>query len=404
VTSWIEWGLGFALLAGTLVLGALLVVKIVVIGALGCWPLLWFVIESWRTILLAVLAIALVVAWGRRPDLPSLAELRRHHTRWLLGGAVLVVLVAGRSCGNLQPNELRVLADAPRADFWVEQEHRRRPPAHVTTNRLGFRDRDVAPTPASGVVRVAVVGDSFVYGLGIPEAEGLVTRQLERALGAAAPGTSFEVLSVAQPAWGYFTFFEVARRVLRELRPRVIVLGSRGAPDWDLLDFQQQAGVVGPHVFAVLHALGAAEDLKLASARYWGEISSDDAAFARAAGAARLRQLAADLLADAERRGCDVVVWEYYQPFAFLRDFEGRPRFHLAGWPAGFDRRVEGWGRDPRLAIPDDGHPTPAANTLVAEALAPVVLRLVGQAPTPAASRAVPASAPASAPAAPPPP
>jgi hypothetical protein len=182
--------------------------------------------------------------------------------------------------------------------------------------------------------------------------------------------------------------------VLRELRPRVIVIGSLGSADWDLFDFQQQADVVGPRAFALLGALGVAEDLKAASVRYWGEAVSDDAAFARATGAPRLRQLVGDLLDEAARQGCDVVVWEYYQPFAFLREFVGRPRFHLTGWPAGFDRRLEGWGRDARLSIPGDWHPTAAGNALVAQHLAPVVLGLLGGAAASAPAASAPASSP----------
>ncbi|MBI5481453.1 MAG: hypothetical protein HY906_21525 [Deltaproteobacteria bacterium] len=114
---------------------------------------------------------------------------------------------------------------------------------------------------------------------------------------------------------------------------------------------------------------------------------------ARAVGAARLRRLVAALLAEAERLDCDVVVWEYYEPFAFLREFAGQPRFHLAGWPAGFDRRLEGWGRDPRLSIPGDWHPTAAGNALVARHLAPAVLGVLGRAEAPASSASAPASA-----------
>jgi hypothetical protein len=297
--------------------------------------------------------------------------------------------------GGGQVNELGVIADAPHAKFWVDRGHPTRPPAFVTTNQLGFRDRDFAQPPAAGVTRAVMIGDSYVYGMGVPEADGLINRQLEKALRAAAPGRQLEVVSVAYPGWGYFTYFDVARRALRQLRPRVIVVGSLGSADWDLFDFQQQADILGPRLFALLGALGVAEDLKAASVRYWGEAVSDDAAFTSATGAPRLRRLVADLLEEAARLECDVVVWEYYQPFAFLQEFAGRPRFHLAGWPPGFDRRLEGWGRDARLSIPGDWHPTAAGNALVAQHLAPVILGLLGGAPASAAGPASAASAPA---------
>ena len=51
----------------------------------------------------------------------------------------------------------------------------------VRINSLGFRGREVTPRKDPGVVRVLVVGDSFVFGIGVDEEHLFVTR-LERRL------------------------------------------------------------------------------------------------------------------------------------------------------------------------------------------------------------------------------
>jgi len=93
----------------------------------------------------------------------------------------------------------------------------------VRVNRLGFRGPEVAATPAPGVRRVLVLGDSVVFGQGIPD-DDTVARALERQLNAARAGT-FEVINGGVP--GYDTVAEA--RLLEDrglrLRPEIVVVG-----------------------------------------------------------------------------------------------------------------------------------------------------------------------------------
>ncbi len=57
-----------------------------------------------------------------------------------------------------------------------------------------LRDREYEGPPAPGVLRIAMVGDSFAYGEGVP-IERTLFRQLEERL-----GKGFEVLNLARPA------------------------------------------------------------------------------------------------------------------------------------------------------------------------------------------------------------
>jgi hypothetical protein len=71
------------------------------------------------------------------------------------------------------------------------------PPAQ---NVLGFRERDFDPVAQPAVYRIAVVGDSFIYGQGVLEFERL-TNRLEAGLTAAGP--YFEVLNFGEPGADY---------------------------------------------------------------------------------------------------------------------------------------------------------------------------------------------------------
>lgn len=67
-------------------------------------------------------------------------------------------------------------------------------------NSLGFREREFEPLAAPAVYRIAVVGDSFIYGQGIAEPERL-TELLARALN--EQRETFEVLNFGQPGANY---------------------------------------------------------------------------------------------------------------------------------------------------------------------------------------------------------
>jgi hypothetical protein len=88
----------------------------------------------------------------------------------------------------------------------------------IQANHSGFRDRDFAIVKPQGPYRIAVVGDSFTYGNGIPEADRYTNR-----LQAWLPAT-FEVLNFGVP--GDNTpeeYISIASRIL-PTRPDYILL------------------------------------------------------------------------------------------------------------------------------------------------------------------------------------
>ncbi|HEX7614612.1 MAG TPA: GDSL-type esterase/lipase family protein [Thermoanaerobaculia bacterium] len=90
--------------------------------------------------------------------------------------------------------------------------------ASVRTNALGFRDDEHAGKD-SGIIRVAVLGDSFVFGSGVGQGEVLTQRL------AARLGPSFEVVNLGVPGYGTDQALLTLRRWGPRLSPDVVLVG-----------------------------------------------------------------------------------------------------------------------------------------------------------------------------------
>jgi hypothetical protein len=90
--------------------------------------------------------------------------------------------------------------------------------ADLATNALGFRDIPHGKK-ATGVMRVAVLGDSFVFGSGVKQDE-VLTRRL-----AALLGPSFEVVNLGVPGYGTDQALLTLRRWGPLLSPDVVLAG-----------------------------------------------------------------------------------------------------------------------------------------------------------------------------------
>jgi hypothetical protein len=83
-------------------------------------------------------------------------------------------------------------------------------------NSLGFRGRETTLEKPEGVVRIAGVGDSVLFGSGVRD-EHLLTTVLERSLTQA--GVPCEVLNFGVPAYDTFEESVFLRRIALEYRP-----------------------------------------------------------------------------------------------------------------------------------------------------------------------------------------
>ncbi|MEO8584670.1 MAG: GDSL-type esterase/lipase family protein [Acidobacteriota bacterium] len=90
--------------------------------------------------------------------------------------------------------------------------------AGLRTNAFGFRDVAHAGK-AAGVTRVAVLGDSFVFGSGVRQSETLTSRLADLL------GPAFEVVNLAVPGYGTDQALLTLRRWGPRLSPDVVLAG-----------------------------------------------------------------------------------------------------------------------------------------------------------------------------------
>jgi len=93
-------------------------------------------------------------------------------------------------------------------------------------NRLGFRGPDIPPERGgSDLIRVALFGDSMIYGVGVEDDETLAVA-LEHELRAAFPGRRVQVLNFGVPNTTVHTSLRNYVGVGRSFRPDAVVIAD----------------------------------------------------------------------------------------------------------------------------------------------------------------------------------
>ncbi|HEX9051130.1 MAG TPA: SGNH/GDSL hydrolase family protein [Anaeromyxobacter sp.] len=236
-----------------------------------------------------------------------------------------------------------------------------RPRIVYELNRLGFRGPDFAAAKPEGALRVALVGDSFVYGSGV-ELDGTLSSRLAAELRRRAGGARAEVLNLGVPGDNLASHVDLALAAAERLAPDAIVICLTLPNDlsrWDVQDAWRERS--RPGAFAAARFLlgdGAAQaawDLALLERRTTAE------------GLAHLRRQIARLAALRDRQGLRVLFFRYtpLEPAADAALREAWPGAAIVG-PPDFD---------PSDFIPGDGHPTAAGNARFAAALAEELAR-----------------------------
>jgi hypothetical protein len=182
----------------------------------------------------AVLAVLVVFQRARGVSRVSFG------TVWAMGAALLVAALALVPAFRYSTNRLGLISGAPRSvstrDYASNPSKDDYPRCTFTNNSLGYRDVEpAAPLPARR--RVLIVGDSFVWGDGIPTAQGTLPALLRARLEARAPG-AWDVVSAAYPGLGVYGYRRSVERLAPEVQPHVVVVGYLGSADLDPLDSQ----------------------------------------------------------------------------------------------------------------------------------------------------------------------
>jgi lysophospholipase L1-like esterase len=104
------------------------------------------------------------------------------------------------------------------------QSEPNRPFYRITTDRNGYRGvRPVETAKPQGVRRIVVVGDSFVFGVGVEDSE-TIPAQLESILNASAPkGVRYEAINAGCPGWGTENILAFWRTRGAKLAPDLLV-------------------------------------------------------------------------------------------------------------------------------------------------------------------------------------
>lgn len=96
--------------------------------------------------------------------------------------------------------------------------------AEVEHNALGYREREIVLPKPEGTYRIAVVGDSFAYGQGIPR-EARFSDRLEAALNdGAGAGRVYEVLNFGRPGTATEDQIEMLRDAVLDTDPDFVLL------------------------------------------------------------------------------------------------------------------------------------------------------------------------------------
>ncbi|MBM4389292.1 MAG: SGNH/GDSL hydrolase family protein, partial [Deltaproteobacteria bacterium] len=291
--------------------------------------------------------------------------------RIIKGAAVILPILA--IFGNpfiYYPGENRfgVLAAPPYYDGWHDTFDRYRPPIHVKSRGYGFRDADFSDGNEEGTRRAVIIGDSFVYGTGIPDEEMMIDRLLEKSLKQKS-GSEWEVLNFGFYGLGLRSYWKVAGKVLDALRTDLIIICTLGLYDFDFFSAQTIYDDFGNAAYRIFSALGVVDDLHSATIRYrmGREFSASETAL--------FSDGLESLIQKTGEKGIPLVIWEYYEPFRFFDRYRQSKNIYFTTWDKPFD--AKGWFDDPKYTIPFDRHPTGAANEIMAYTLSERILQII---------------------------
>lgn len=125
-------------------------------------------------------------------------------------------------------------------------------PVTYRINARGFRYPDFADRKRDGTIRIALIGDSFVFGIGV-NYDGTMRPHLESELARLWPGRSFEILNLGIPGNNLASHITMVEVATARLEPDVVVLGltlSNDLSAWDEQDARNDTRRYGSYSFA----------------------------------------------------------------------------------------------------------------------------------------------------------
>ena len=176
------------------------------------WPRERMLTSAFRA-LLAVMALPVALfAWHR---------LAKEAPAWI-PLALVTLWVGSKYLDSIRDNDHFVFAPgivtlSPGKSVEDHNPNRPQYPYHI--NALGFREPEWTAERRQGVTRGVVIGDSYVFGIGVPADETL-PRHLGDALRARHPGRDIEVLNLGMPGNNFASYVDLYRAARQRLRFR----------------------------------------------------------------------------------------------------------------------------------------------------------------------------------------
>jgi lysophospholipase L1-like esterase len=102
----------------------------------------------------------------------------------------------------------------------------------VERNSLGFREREFRPAKPKDIYRIAVIGDSLTWGVGVPSGERFSDLIGERLGAGRRADLTYEVLNFGHPGWDTDDELEALRTLILKASPDFVLL------QWYVNDFE----------------------------------------------------------------------------------------------------------------------------------------------------------------------
>ena len=150
-------------------------------------------------------------------------------------GVILAFIAAELTLRVLAPNENRNSGRLYVKDWAPDYSRPRLLPntravhrgVEIVTNSIGLRDREIAVPKPEGTYRIVMLGDSFVFGQGIPRLEDTLPKQLEARLNAAGH-PEVEVVNSGIAGLNTFEEYLTYEQQARKLQPDMAILVWEG--------------------------------------------------------------------------------------------------------------------------------------------------------------------------------
>ncbi len=227
------------------------------------------------------------------------------------------------------------------------------------TNDDGYRDGPL-PMAVTDGERVLLVGDSFVWGTGLQDADRLDV-VLERSLRAGDPNRDWDVFNIAQPGLAFSAYVEALGHHVPRVRPAHVVIGYLERNDLLRVDDWTRVRRLGNRLFAAMALTDVWTDHQKREWRRLDEMLAASPQQLPLEVSVPFRASLRRLVELQERWGFDITVLAYDGPSRLFGDVVG-PRFRVVWLDSG-------GAPDKATSIPGDGHPTGYANRKYAQLL-----------------------------------